>query len=114
MKNIFIYKKIDSESENLASTLTEKLLLAGFNVEKTFTPQTDMTIVVGGDGAFLKAVRATNFSAKPILGINNGHLGFFADFEASELDEVVEVCKTENYIIQKHKVIQTIVNGCWI
>lgn len=106
MKNIFIYNKIDDQSEKLAAELSEKLASAGFNVQKTFSDSTDMTIVVGGDGAFLKAVHATNFSSKPILGINNGHLGFFSEFESSELDKVIEICKSEKFQIQKHRIIE--------
>ncbi|MDO5331334.1 MAG: NAD(+)/NADH kinase [Bacillota bacterium] len=115
MKNIYIYNKKDEQSEKLTAQLSLKLSQAGFNVQKTFVEDgleaTDMTIVVGGDGAFLKAVHATKFSTKPILGINNGHLGFFSEFESTQLDKVVEVCKTEKYQIQKHKVIKIVVDG---
>ena len=126
MKNIFIYNKQDEQSEILAAELSKKLISAGFNVQKSFfsttkfgapnpsvteVNATEMTIVVGGDGAFLKAVHATNFSSKPILGINNGHLGFFSDFESTELDKVVDVCKSEDFTIQKHRIIEIELEG---
>ena len=116
----------DERSEKLAAELSQKLSAAGFNVQKSFfgrkkfgvlnpgvteVNETEMTIVIGGDGAFLRAVHAIEFSNKPILGINNGHLGFFSDFESSELDKVVEACKSESFTIQKHRIINVELKG---
>jgi len=111
MKNLFIYNRNDVESIILAASLREKLRAAGFIVKEAFTPDVDMTIVIGGDGSFLHALRATGFASTPILGINTGHLGFFSELKPDELDKAVEICKTENFLVQKHRTIKTIVEG---
>jgi len=109
MKNIFIYSYIEDESRKYALALKEKLSANGFNVLEKFSKDADMTIVVGGDGCFLHAVRATGFSSVPLMGINTGHLGFFAEFSSDEIDKAVELCKSGKFTVQKHKAIHTIV-----
>lgn len=111
MKNIYVYKRKDLESEKIADELCKKLASAGFNVQSSFSKDTDLTISVGGDGSFLKATKSTGFSNKPILGINTGHLGFFAELEAKELDKAVEICKSEQFMVQKHRTINSKVNS---
>ncbi len=49
-------------------------------------PTTDALVVLGGDGTFLRAVRAVAEVDVPILGINLGKVGFLSKAEAGELD----------------------------
>ena len=39
----------------------------------------DLTFVLGGDGAILRAARQMGYNQIPVLGINLGRLGFLAD-----------------------------------
>jgi NAD+ kinase len=50
---------------------------------------TDALVVLGGDGTFLRAVRAVAEVDVPILGINLGKVGFLSKAEAGELDDVL-------------------------
>ncbi len=52
-------------------------------------PGSDVLIVLGGDGTFLRAVRAVAEVDVPILGINLGKVGFLSKAEAGELDDVL-------------------------
>lgn len=52
-------------------------------------PTTDVVFVLGGDGTFLRAVRAVAEVDVPILGINLGKVGFLSKAEASELESVL-------------------------
>ena len=52
-------------------------------------PTTDALVVLGGDGTFLRAVRAVAEIDVPILGINLGKVGFLSKAEAGELDDVL-------------------------
>jgi NAD+ kinase len=47
--------------------------------------QTDLVIVVGGDGTMLRAARALALHDTPLLGINLGRLGFLTDISPAEL-----------------------------
>jgi len=50
---------------------------------------TDALVVLGGDGTFLRAVRAVAEVDVPILGVNLGKVGFLSKAEAGELDDVL-------------------------
>ncbi len=49
----------------------------------------DLLVVVGGDGTLLAATRAAGTRAVPILGVNQGALGFLAEVAPDEIDEVL-------------------------
>lgn len=48
--------------------------------------QSDLVIVVGGDGTILNAVRSLVHANVPLVGINVGRLGFLADISPDELE----------------------------
>ena len=52
-------------------------------------PGTDVLIVLGGDGTFLRAARALIDVDVPLLGINVGKVGFLSKVEASALERVL-------------------------
>jgi NAD+ kinase len=49
------------------------------------TATADLALVLGGDGAILRAARQMGYQQRPVLGVNLGKLGFLADLN---LDEV--------------------------
>ncbi|MEO7664186.1 MAG: NAD(+)/NADH kinase [Candidatus Limnocylindrales bacterium] len=53
-------------------------------------PDTDILVVLGGDGTFLRAARAVADVDVPLLGINVGKVGFLSKVEAGDLDQVLE------------------------
>jgi NAD+ kinase len=53
-------------------------------------PGTDILVVLGGDGTFLRSSQATAEIDVPILGINLGKVGFLSKAEAHELEAVLE------------------------
>src|SRR5438552_4097460 len=50
--------------------------------------EADLCLVLGGDGAILRAARQMAYRQVPVLGINLGRLGFLADLSPDELREV--------------------------
>jgi NAD+ kinase len=52
-------------------------------------PETDILVVLGGDGTFLRAARAVIEVDVPLLGINLGKVGFLSKAEANELESVL-------------------------
>jgi NAD+ kinase len=47
--------------------------------------QADLALVLGGDGAILRAARQMGYQQTPVLGINLGKLGFLADLRPEEV-----------------------------
>jgi NAD+ kinase len=52
-------------------------------------PGTDVLVVLGGDGTFLRAARAVVESGTPLLGVNVGKVGFLSTVETDGLERVL-------------------------
>ena len=53
----------------------------------------DLLICFGGDGTILHASKAANSRNIPVLGVNIGTMGFMAELEVGELDQLVRLAK---------------------
>lgn len=67
---------------------------------------TDVLVVLGGDGTFLRAARAVADVDVPLLGINLGKVGFLSKAEAGELDDVLELIVAGDYRIEERMIIE--------
>jgi NAD+ kinase len=67
---------------------------------------TDVLVVLGGDGTFLRAARAVAEVDVPVLGINLGKVGFLSKAEAGELDDVLELIVAGDYRIEERMAIE--------
>lgn len=100
-------------SNNLDKSIKTKKILEESLIKKGFKPinylheKTELIISIGGDGSFLTAVNQFNFSNKPFVGINTGHLGFFTDVNVEEIDEFIDLYLSKNYIVQQLPVLNT-------
>lgn len=81
--------------------LIEKLKKNDFSVSSKIEKNTELIISIGGDGSFLKTIQDFKFPNIPIVVINTGHLGFFAEFDPEEIDEFIDLYKNNNFIIQE-------------
>jgi len=52
-------------------------------------PMTDILVVLGGDGTFLRAARAVSDVDVPLLGVNLGKVGFLSKVEAEQLEAIL-------------------------
>jgi NAD+ kinase len=52
-------------------------------------PTTDVLVVLGGDGTFLRAAQAVALVDVPLLGVNLGKMGFLSKAEAHQLEPVL-------------------------
>ena len=96
-------------SQETKRILTGKLREAGFIVSDSFNPNAELIVCVGGDGALLRTLRNFDFPQIPIIGVNTGHLGFFQEIMPDQLDVFVEAYEKKNFVIQKMKVAQALV-----
>jgi NAD+ kinase len=62
-------------------------------------PDTDVLVVLGGDGTFLRAAQGVALVDVPILGVNLGKVGFLSKAEAHELEPVLEKLVRGRYAV---------------
>jgi NAD+ kinase len=63
--------------------------------------RTDVLLVLGGDGTFLRAAQSIAEVDVPILGINLGKVGFLSKAEAHELEGVLEKLKAGDFSVRE-------------
>jgi NAD+ kinase len=69
--------------------------------------QTDLVIVLGGDGTILRTCRRLGSQQRPLLGVNLGRLGFLADLSPSEFQQ-----KFPRFLAREHQVIHHLMFEC--
>ncbi len=118
-----------TEKANAALTVAQKLseweceiLIAAFHRDKilrmqkhrsnfTYLPveslyaEANVIVVLGGDGSILEAARRASAKGTPILGINLGRLGYMAELEMSELDQLSRLFDG-NYRLEKRSMLR--------
>ena len=69
-------------------------------------PSTDVLVVLGGDGTFLRAARAVIDVDVPLLGINLGKVGFLSKAEATELEAVLAHLVAGEYTVDERMALE--------
>jgi NAD+ kinase len=69
----------------------------------------ELVVVLGGDGTILRAAEKARGRRVPILGVNLGHVGFLAEAEHSELNEVVTAIAARDYLVEERMTIDVAV-----
>jgi NAD+ kinase len=62
----------------------------------------DMLIVFGGDGSMLRSARLMGYQQLPVIGVNLGRLGFLADIQPEDLDEILPQIVAGEYRVVRH------------
>jgi NAD+ kinase len=71
--------------------------------------EADLALVLGGDGAILRAARQMGYCQVPVLGVNLGKLGFLADLSPEELRQFFPgICQGE-YRLSRHLMFECVV-----
>jgi NAD+ kinase len=65
-------------------------------------PPADLALVLGGDGAILRAARQMGYDQVPVLGVNLGRLGFLADLHPAELRACFPRVVRGDYRVTRH------------
>jgi NAD+ kinase len=65
----------------------------------------DFALSVGGDGTFLTSSAAIGQKNIPILGINCGHLGFLAEVQSNQMDDILQKLVDGEYTIEQRSLL---------
>ena len=68
----------------------------------------ELVICFGGDGTILHMAKAATRKNVPILGVNIGTMGFMAELESSELDQLARLAK-DDYTLDKRMMLDVVV-----
>lgn len=105
IKKYSLVVKQDEKSQIIAAELKNKL--KGILEYDDSTP--DLIISVGGDGTMLYALHQFYHLVSNVyfLGVHTGTLGFYTDYMASEVDQLVNDIKEDKYEISKRSILET-------
>lgn len=90
-----------NKSVEVKKILIKKLEEAGYGTSDKMEINTELLISIGGDGSFLQTIHKFNFPQVPVMAINTGHLGFFAELSPNEIDSFIEAYINREYFIQQ-------------
>lgn len=68
--------------------------------------QSDVLVILGGDGTILRTSRLLGPEVKPIAAVNTGHLGFLTTATDQEIDRFVSAIMTNDYRLSRRGVIE--------
>ena len=105
-KKAFVFCNRKNNSLAAYDNLIPILKNHGYEVMEEYSEDADLLLCIGGDGTFLSFVHKCGFPTAKIVGINTGHLGFFQESSANDLDETIEDIDNGNYKIQVIKPVQ--------
>ncbi len=71
-----------------------------YTMNKDVPENTDCVITIGGDGTLIAAARDTVDLGLPILGINQGTLGYLTDVEVDNIEGALKKLMEGNYTVE--------------
>ncbi|WP_217585916.1 NAD kinase [Lentibacillus saliphilus] len=105
-----IVSKGDERSETIKTRLIEQLTDYSLTYD---LDHPDLVISVGGDGTFLEAFHRYIHCLKTtaFIGVHTGHLGFYADWVPSEVDQLVEEIAKTPFQIVEYPLLEVIIRS---
>jgi len=61
----------------------------------------ELMVVFGGDGTILRAAERVVPLGVPLLGVNLGHVGFLAELESHDVEQLVDQVAGRNYFVEQ-------------
>jgi NAD+ kinase len=65
----------------------------------------ELVVVLGGDGTVLRGAERARGMGVPLLGVNLGHVGFLAELEREDLQEVVQAVVARDYRVEQRMTV---------
>jgi NAD+ kinase len=97
----FLIEKETASLVGLSSNLNERAL----------AEQSDVLLVMGGDGSILRALHQTANHIKPIFGLNIGSLGFLTCLNAKDYKRAIHCLAEESYILSYRSLLEVSISN---
>lgn len=77
--------------------------------DSAVTADTELVLVLGGDGTLLRGAELARSARVPLLGVNLGHVGFLAETEANDLDDTLDRLLRREYTVEDRMTLDVLV-----
>lgn len=105
MKSVRLITRPDRpEADGIERELRTLLADSGLAVVDVAT-DADVVLAIGGDGTVLEAAAEAMDAGVPVCGVNVGKVGYLAEFETSEMADLVDALAHDTYEIRTHSVV---------
>jgi len=104
---LLIGKLRSAEIESSLHELRDFLRQRGCEVLPEGETKADLAIVIGGDGTMLTAARELVRHRVPLVGINQGRLGFMTDIGRDDMQAGVGAILDGNYAIEERSLLES-------
>ncbi len=100
---------LDDEARDLGPSCCTKVMPADDHAAEG----TELVLVLGGDGTFLRGAELARPAGVPVLGVNLGRVGFLAEADSDALHEAVGHVLERDYFVEERMTLDLIakVNG---
>ncbi len=114
MKIAVVLNKSISETKIVLEQIVTKFEKSGLDyeildIDKLKTGY-NFVCAVGGDGTMLKTSRFFAKTGTPVMGINLGRLGFLSLITPEEIDAMIRMIETNDYVVQERIMLKS--SGC--
>lgn len=114
MSNFYLIVNEEKDARYSVANVIKSYLEKSQNCVKIFSHReeispeddTDMAIVLGGDGTVIQAAKKIAGQNIPILGVNLGTLGFLTEVERPQLYQSLDAVLSGRYGIEKRMVLE--------
>ena len=89
------------------SIIIEEKIKTYTKIDETF----DFVLAIGGDGTILESAKLIGKISTPIIGLNKGRLGFLANSNTDDINQILSNIKLSKFQISERTIIKGIVNG---
>ncbi|QEY26019.1 NAD(+) kinase [Neisseria zalophi] len=104
-KQLDIY--LDESAVKDGSACDEDIEVCHISDKSNMGKQCDLVIVLGGDGTFLSVARIIAPFRVPIIGVNQGHLGFLTQVQREKMVVTLNGMLTGKYLPEERILLET-------
>ncbi|WP_044894497.1 NAD kinase [Bacillus alveayuensis] len=110
--NIYFFYKRDEKTSAQVKSLIDLANEHEFNIVNDYR-NANIIVSIGGDGAFLQAVRKTGFRDDCLYAGISTHnsLSFYCDFHIDDIDKMIEAITNERVEVRKYPTIQVTIDN---
>jgi NAD+ kinase len=104
--DIYLYKDL-SEILN-QSGISSNMVKGTFEKPNDISSEIKYFICIGGDGTFLQSIPFVMKKEIPLVGINNGRLGFLANIQKQEISQSIDAIIRNEFEIEHRSLIKLV------